>query len=112
MSKTLSDGQVCSTGLGDCGSTVDCNNRCQSSQPGGQGSCDSSINPQCICYYTCPPPPGPQQPCTAGYGTCGIKDCDRQCCDAKCKIKFPGPNTYGTCEDYIYMMGCLCHFLC
>ncbi|KAK9758137.1 hypothetical protein RND81_01G210000 [Saponaria officinalis] len=106
VSRTVGNGAICSFGAGDCESAIDCKNRCQYLQIGGQGTCDGSSTPQCMCFFYCPsPPPPPLQPCTAGYGSCTD-------CDAKCKTKFPSPNTYGTCENYITTTGCLCHFLC
>ncbi|KAK9758138.1 hypothetical protein RND81_01G210100 [Saponaria officinalis] len=118
VSRTLGDGQICSFGLGNCASASDCTNKCQSSHPGGQGTCDGSSTSQCMCFFNCPPPPAPTKPlrpCTSNNGACSRRNCGDQCCDTGCKSKYPGSSTYGTCEEMaglFYISLCLCHFQC
>ncbi|XP_071725216.1 defensin-like protein 183 [Rutidosis leptorrhynchoides] len=108
--KLVNAGSVYTEGAGLCGN--DCNARCKSRHPGGDGSCNYAIKPpMCTCNYPCGPTPVPPiiRKCNGGQGVCSAA-CRDNCCNQKCAKAYK--QGIGFCTDIGNNSLCNCQYVC
>ncbi|XP_004148336.2 defensin-like protein 182 [Cucumis sativus] len=115
MTPVVGNKDICTEGLGPCGTNCDARCKAQHSpNENPQGSCDqigSSIS-LCNCLYSCDrstPMPKPPLNCISGLGLCTAQ-CKSDCCNAKCGQQYKGGE--GFCDTNVGVSLCQCSHPC